>query len=60
MTRCLRLQAGVKALAQFAERSPSLTGIRVAGCYDDEGWFIEPSREAMLSLEGVEGVEVDR
>ena len=28
---------GVRALAEFARQAPSLSGIRVAGCYDAEG-----------------------
>lgn len=52
--------AGIRKLAEFAERSVSLTGIRVNGCYDAEGYYIEPSADALRALDSVEGVELDR
>lgn len=52
--------AGVRTLAEFAERSVSLSGIRVNNCYDDEGYYIEPSAGALRALDSVEGVELDR
>ena len=52
--------AGVRSLAEFAERSVSLSGIRVNNCYDEEGYYIEPSAGALRALDSVEGVELDR
>lgn len=52
--------AGIRTLAEFAGRSSSLTGIRVSGCYDEEGFYIEPSTSALRELDSVEGVELDR
>jgi thiol-disulfide isomerase/thioredoxin len=52
--------AGVRTLAEFAERSVSLSGIRVNNCYDDDGYYIEPSAGALRALDSVEGVELDR
>ena len=51
---------GVRSLADFAMRSVSLTGIRVSGCYDEEGFYIEPSGGALEALGSIDGVELDR
>jgi hypothetical protein len=32
----------------------------VNNCYDDEGYYIEPSAGALRALDSVEGVELDR